>query len=265
MIKLIIGRALAAAVAFTLLLVGCGGGGGGDGGGATSSPPPPPQQSAEGIWSGTLQSKTTGQTLHLDVVILATGESRMVVEETCTQLVGNLSVASGNAVSGTGTGYVANVCRGAAVNGGFPDGSKNAALSLTASVTTKSTLSGSYSVGGDNGTFTLTYDPTYDRSSGLATISGNYIGPSNFAGAIDANGSLSGSDANGAYTGKITLINTAHDVYRVVATYTPTGGQAVNFSGLGLLGDSSTTKQNDALVVTVSSSTSVVLLGLLKQ
>src|SRR2546422_500142 len=58
----------------------------------------------------------------------------------------------------------------------FPNGSSSATFSISGTVQSKLSLSGNYSGGGENGTFSLSYNTLYERPSSLAIISGIWLG-----------------------------------------------------------------------------------------
>ena len=122
--------------------------------------------------------------------------------------------------------------------------------SVSGTVTTKSSLSATYTGGGDSGSIALTYDPLYERDSSLSLIAGDW-----FDGAIsisiDSLGTFSGFDTSGcSYSGQVSIINSSFDAYKVNVTASSCGGADGSYDGLAALSDN--LGLNDTLTAGVS-------------
>jgi hypothetical protein len=217
-----------------LILAVCVGCGGGSGSVSGISSPVSSVGVYEGPWWGTLTSTNTGATVTARALVLGTGEMRFVASNAL-QASGTLSV-SGSAITGSGTMYA-------------PTGTTFISSGLSTAPFTLSgtggsnvsgpTITGTYSGGGDAGTFSFSYDlsalyttPVVMASdagayASVATSDGSYL-----TGRLAADGSLTGSDAYGTLSGSLTVITPAKNAFRVTATYTPTGQAAQTFTGL---------------------------------
>ena len=108
-----------------------------------------------------------------------------------------------------------------------------------------------YSGGGENGTFSLSYNTLYERPSSLAIISGIWLGQ-NSTFNISSSGTISGSDVFGCqYGGQFSIINSSFNAYKLAVTVTQCGAADGSYSGLATLSDSITT--NDTMTVGISS------------
>ncbi len=225
------------AILLSINLVACGGGGS-----SSSNPPPPPStQSVSGMWRGTATSSAFGTTTDLLGIVSESREAFFISSQGA-QYHGSLSV-SGAHVSGTVTSY-------APVGFVFPDGSVVTTTSVSGTVTTKSSLSATYTGGGDSGSIALTYDPLYERDSSLSLIAGDW-----FDGAIsisiDSLGRFSGFDTSGCtYSGQVSIINSSFDAYKVNVTASSCGGADGSYDGLAALSDN--LGLNDTLTAGVS-------------
>lgn len=206
-------------------------------------------ESASGIWGGTFTSNVEGKTYNILGVIAENGEARFLSDEGA-QFSGNVSV-SGSTLTSTVTafappGYV------------FVNGSTYGTVRFTGTVKTKNSLTGTYSGVGDTGTFTLTYDVTYERGSSLSSVSGNWSNsdPSGYSQnvTVNANGTFTGNNSSGCtFSGNVTIINPSYDAYRLDNVRIGSCG-AFNgtYTGLGVLWDNSTT--NDTFTFGMSNS-----------
>lgn len=180
-----------AAVCF---LSACSGGGSDS---ATTTPSTPTTASAEGFWVGTTANGSV-----VNLAILDGGET-WGLYGTISALVGavygNTSV-SGNALSGTGLGFI------------FVTRVSGSGL-YTGSVTTKGTISMSVS---DGTKLTGNYDASYDQPTSIANLAGTFTGlavtgtiaPQTTTVIIDVNGNFTSTYSSGIYscttTGKVT-------------------------------------------------------------
>lgn len=171
-----------------------------------------------GVYRGSVHSNLAGQSSLATVLVLASGEVRYVADNG-TQIAA-VFIASGSNVSGTGMAH-------APTGSYFPDGSTVATLTLTGTLI-GTNLTGSYSAGGDSGTFNFTRDATQtDSTSSLRKIAGTYASSlkSNavFIGHIGANGNIWGSGPGITYSGRIDVIDPDANAYRVNLAYSRNG------------------------------------------
>ncbi len=224
-------------IVLTFLAVGCGGGGGS----ASSSPVVPTgPQSPAGIFTGTIQSSTSGK-IAATAIVLDSGEFRYVAANGL-QAVGNISV-SGSAFSGSSTLF-------APCGYAFPGGVFTLPATLTnGSVITANHMGGSYSGAGDSGTFDFAYNPASTHQLTLASLVGNYdcmLDP--YLRPVSINVKSDGSFSVYLYvpslvqgSGTITQPNPSQNAFRI-QLYMPGYGPypiASNYSGLGFLTDGS--------------------------
>ena len=108
-------------------------------------------------------------------------------------------------------------------------------------------MTGTYSGVGDSGTFTLTYDATYERGSSLSLVSGNWSNsdPSGYSHyvTVSTNGTFTGYNSSGCtFSGTVKIIDSAYDAYHLDNVLIGSCG-AFNgtYTGLGVLWDYSTT------------------------
>lgn len=172
-----------------------------------------------GVYRGSIRSHLPAALPSLaTVLVLASGEVRYIADNG-TQIAA-VFIASGSNVSGTGKAY-------APTGSYFPDGSTVATLTLTGTLI-GTNLTGSYSAGGDSGTFDFTRDATQIHStSSLSKIAGTYASSlrSNavFIGHIEANGNIWGSGPGIAYSGRIDVVDPNTNAYRVNIAYLRNG------------------------------------------
>lgn len=231
----------------------CGGGGGGSGSGSAAPPPPPPPPppsvSAGGIWQGT--DSVSG--LEVIGLVSETGELHFIDDEG-TQYFGTASV-SGNTVSANLTGY-------SLIGFTFQDGSTSGTGTFSGTVQERATLTGTTSFRTSrgtqtSGTFSLRYNPLYERDSSLATIGGNFreiyegfVVNVSSNGVVFAQDPVSGCIVNGT----VAIIDARFNAYRVQYSYSGcTGEEAVlngaSFRGLAALDD---TTSPEELIVAVT-------------
>jgi hypothetical protein len=150
----------------------------------------PPNQSAAGIWGGTFISPSYGVSGVIGMVggnnqgrfITASG-AQYVSDAPCTITGSNYSCA----VSAFAPGSLV-----------FPNGQPFGSVTLTGTVLTRTSISGSYSGVGDSGTISVTYDPIYERGSSLAKAAGTWYASLSSVGfpvgvTINGAGALTGS------------------------------------------------------------------------
>lgn len=235
----------ASATLAALTLASCGGG---DDSAASSSSGTPAAATAspEGIWTGTLRSSVTNKNQTATLIVLPTGEMRMLWNN-CVQLVATTTTSS-NFYSGSGNAYAPDgtiaACPTAVT---FPNGTSVATLSVSGQVNTASTLIGTYSAGGDSGSYNLAYSAAYARVGTIARLVGNYSNGT-LALTIDGNGSITGTMGTTTLTGTVTTIDPTKNAYRVslIETITTPGTTTASTS----------TSASDTTTTTTSTSTS---------
>ena len=237
----------------SLTLIACGGGGGETATTDTSSDTA--TQSASGIWRGTVTSVIDGNSYESIGLITEAGEVRFITDDG-EQTLGNVTV-DGSTFNASLTSY--------APMGSVFTQNNSTILSGTASGTVKekSSLSGSANYSGSvTSTFTFTYDSIYERDSSLSVIAGVYS-DSDGSGytetySIDSLGNISGSDSDGCqFSGRIQILNSNFNVYRINLTVTNCGEANDTYSGLATLLDENGST-NDTLAVSFSGTTYVI-------
>jgi len=212
-------------------LSGCGGGGNGN----VVAPQPVAAQALDGIWNGTFTSNVLGGTIGAYMVISPTNEARYVTTQ---------GVEGAGAITVSGNSFSETVNAFAPTGIFFPNGSRVGVGTLNGTGSTKGTLTGTYAGAGDNGTFTFTYDPIYDRGASLATISGTWTGTFVSVGTgavvtanISTTGVITGTDTAGCvYNGTLKVIDPLKNIYAGSMTQTVCT-PAITLTGLATLTD----------------------------
>ena len=180
---------------------------------ATSTPAPAATASTEGLWQGTIRSSVTNQTHNVSILILPTGETRLV-EDDCEQIVAQTSV-TGAFFSGAGNGYMPDGSFAPCpVALSFPNGTALGSATLSGQIATQQTLIGTYTVGGDNGIFNTTFNIAYGRPGTLASITGNYANGTMQI-TIDSAGVITGTLGSFVLSGQVSTIDTTKNAYRI--------------------------------------------------
>lgn len=191
---------------FCLALLACGGGGGG------SSAPvvvtPPALAMPAGIYYGTDLSATTGSGYPVIAALDPTGNFRVAeIDTTGVGCFGGLLVAGPTSFSSSAQHFNSPAYPGASTP-----------ITLGPGLVT----SMPWNNGVQSGTVTLTADPIYNQSPTLASLAGAYSsGPTqNNVGVtmnvtLNADGTFSGSDYYGAFTGTLTQITPGKNLYKV--------------------------------------------------
>jgi hypothetical protein len=160
---------------------------------------------------------------------------------------------SGNQLSASGTGFTSVA---------FPSGSFQVPVILTGSVATNASISGSYSGGGESGSFSLGYQALTNRPSSIATVGGTYTGlPS-----VSANESLNSNNGVLFFTspgcvgnGTIGIVDSTKNTYtwamQIIATGQGSCIYAGNQTGLAYLADTNSTTTNNIIVMIGSAGT----------
>ncbi len=228
-------HAPAAVLACALALVACGGGGGVGGstaapppaaGGGTPPPPPPPTRNAVGgIWQGSIPA--FGVTL---VGLVAENGDFHFIQSDEVQYFGSVS-ANGSSLAGSYVGV-------APVGFTFMDGARTGTGTLAGTVTARTTMNAQSAfrtaLGNASSTnFTLTYNPTYERPSSLATIAGNYRDPGGAIVNINASGVVFSQDpaSSCVINGQVSIIDARFNTYRVEYSFSGCRGADVVLNG----------------------------------
>lgn len=211
-----------------------------------------PQEAACGIWNGTFTS-SAGYGSSTVLGMIAPNNEIHFVSSSAAQFNGTGSV--------WGASVTANLNAFAGPDMTFPNGSNYGQVTMNGTVSPKSSLTGTYSGVGDWGTFSLTYDPDYDRGASLNTIAGNWLAsdPSGYrlTMTIGANGAFSGSDTNGCtFSGTAAVMNRLYNAYSVTMTLANCGALNGYYTGLGAVGDD--VSVNDGLLIGVSHPTASI-------
>jgi hypothetical protein len=176
------------------------------------------------------------------------GRFRFLSVDTGGQFVGEIQV-NGTAFTGSGTGY-------AATGLTWIDGSVTTSLTVRGDVGERQTLSGDWETGtGESGSFDYSYDSVYERASSLDTVAGTWtefdiVGNPIAVYQADSAGRYDGQDAAGClYTGQISILDSAFNVYGIEVSITNCSSTDGNYSGLGYIADD--TRGNDVFIYSV--------------
>lgn len=179
-----------------------------------------------GIYDGTVNTPlaygaSSGMHLVRNILVTPSGEMRYTMDNGV-MVVANLSV-SGSTVSGSGKAYAP----ASPANFQFANGSKTIDLAISGTIGS-SALSGTYSYGSFQDTFSFTLNPQQTGiTSSLAKIAGAYASSTGsgtvFIGHIETNGRIWGSGPGIAYSGLISVVNPSTNAYRVTLAYLNNG------------------------------------------
>jgi hypothetical protein len=150
-------------------LSACGGGGGS---GNTPAPSPTGDANAAGLWQGQFAS-SDGTTRGFNMIVAPDGRFAGTIDSTGSN--GRLILGTGNTMlnmfSATGTVFAQ------AGEGLLPNGQASDPLTVSGgTVVARASLSGTFSGGGESGSFTLTYEGVTSRSASLPIVAGVYAG-----------------------------------------------------------------------------------------
>ena len=201
------------------MLSACGGGGSG-----------PPQgvilgASPAGIWRG--MDSTTG--LAVVGLIDATGEAEFTRSDNAL-FSGALSTAEDNSISAAGHAYALNQSADTSSSGSWTmHGTlkERQTLSVTLSVTTTAGTQ-------TEGTLELTFDPLYDQPSSLTSLNGEFAQLNTLPYEV-SNGTIALSELICEGNGQFSIIDAAHDLYRVQMTTRCDNGEQSTWTGLATL------------------------------
>jgi hypothetical protein len=192
-----------------------------------------PAKAATGIWYGTLSSGQLG-TQDMYGIIAENGESRFFTLD---------DVILAGYFYQTGTTFASNNMFAFTDLGIF-------GISINGTAVAETSATGDYWGYYDSGSFSLTYDPIYERDSSLQLVQGNWgASDQDFSMNITVagNGGFTGSSSDGCtYAGSIGIIDTRYNAYSInisitcPAPYDPLNGF---YTGLVTLDD--TTALND--------------------
>ena len=251
-----------------LSISACGGGNGTAPGTIVSPPTPTPDADVGGLWLGSL---TNADQTFEELIALSTSSGRVTLisldtfgPDTFGQYL-VMATVDGSAVTGSGSAY-------AAPGATWSNGAAVLDISLTAVLTERTTLSGSWETSaGDVVSFELDYDAGYARASSLTLLEGTWyvyddlLNPTltltvNPGGAFLAQNSLGCQSV-----GQASIIDAAYNVYGwdVTISGCPIAG---DYSGLATVGDVDTgdpaNSENNAVLVSVSNDQRAILLPL---
>jgi len=210
---------------------------------------------AAGVYSGTSTSSSYG-TIAVDGVVAQNGRAFFFAPNQGDIYAGTVNETN-DTVTGPLTAY-------APVGYQFPDGSSVTSLSINANTVPQSTLSGTFSGGGESGTFTLGFVSSYEESSSLSKIAGTYTytqttstSTDTLSITVDSTGLVTGSDSTGCvYNGQVSLIDSSKDAYDVTATITSCGALNGTYKGVAALTKNVTV--DDTLLIGIYNPTTAI-------
>jgi hypothetical protein len=216
---------LAAAVVVLAGVGACGGGGGG------GSALVPTNSSPGGIWDGTVLR--TGQQVR--GLVTETGQFHFILADH-TQYIGNLTV-SGMSASGSFDAFPA-------PGSAFPDGSRHATGTVSATVQERAALTATLQLKTDAGTsfsdtLSLAFNRLYNRPSSIAGIAGNFSEAGTGAVfTLSSDGQIFAQDPTSkcVITGTVSLINATYNAYGVSISFASCIGQFAVLNGAQLTG-----------------------------
>ena len=204
-----------------LILTACGGGGGSSSATNTNASANN-SGTPEGIWTGKFHSNVTGYdyaaqgmvTGNLNSVFTAWWQSPQAGTGEAVYS-GNIGT-SGDNLSATLTGY-------APSGFSFPNKTSVSNVSISGTFTQFSTAQGTYSGGGDNGTFSLNYQTAlYEQPASISIVNGTWSDAGGPVGAVvhtvivDSTGKITGGDTTGCiYSGNVNIPNSSRNIYSV--------------------------------------------------
>lgn len=150
------------------------------------------------------------------------------------------------------------------IEGSPPYASGNASANFKA----RDWISGTFSIAGTNGNFSLKYSTTFERESGLDLIAGSYSGSEpgvSFSATISANGAFTGGDTDGcSYNGNFSTIRPTFNLYTFTGSFTCPGLGTNSWSGAAARVDGSAFGDNSALFVIAESPLTNLAFALIK-
>ena len=206
-----------------LVAMSCGGGGGSSG----STPTPPASVlDPSGIWAGSVHSNSANQNYAVNAVILPDGTFRYAAVN-LVQAFGTLSV-QGNALTGVGTMI--------SLAGAWM---QSAPIQVSCTGTSRGSMSGTFS-GADTGTISLSYVPSANIPIALSDLASGYMDDGSAVSSghrtnliVTSTGVISGTDANGTFTGQLSQPFSNTNAFRVTLSYSDGSAQGpYTYTGL---------------------------------
>jgi hypothetical protein len=209
---------------------------------------------ATGIWAGSVT--IAGATRTFRVVVAPNGDfTASIFPTTPTSGNGRTIIGSGDT---SGTALTASGTAFAPPTGLFPNGNAIAQVSVTnGSVTEGSTMSGTYSAGGESGPFTLTYQTALtSRGALLSRVAGTYsLFPPPTSGlnavlTVQSTGIADFQASTGCVgNGSLGILDPAVNIYSVSFTLANCGGPTYTATGLAVLDDGPNGGANNMLAL----------------
>jgi hypothetical protein len=124
----------------------------------------------------------------------------------------------------------------------FPDGSNHGPASIMVEHHAAGATSGRFSGSGDDGTFSMSLSPMWNRPASLDSVAGVYTRSTSngytMTMTIGANGQLMASDSRGCVAnGTVVVPDGLHNMYRIDATVSSCGSLDGSYGGMGTLLD----------------------------
>ncbi len=231
---------IVATVMAAMLLGACGGGGGSATGptppattGAPTATPPATTATTTGVWKGTIDSTTTGQS---SPVIALTGANGQSVWMTTDGRVWSGEMPhSGASFNATFAGHMYDGTH-------FPDGTNHGTWSFMFDHLATTATDGRFTGSGDAGTFQMEMNPMWNRPASLGEVAGVYTRSTStgytMTMTVSSNGQMSASDSRGCvFGGTVSVPDATHNMYRVDATVSSCGALDGAYAGFGTLVD----------------------------
>jgi hypothetical protein len=238
-------------VASALAIGGCGGGGGG------SDDDDEVIASAGGIWQGTITANGAAARTFSGLVT-EDGDFGMIVGSGGGFLaIGQGDIQGSDQFRATATAFAPGTTT-------FPDGSRRATAEFQGTFVTGSRLSGTYSVGGETGNFTLQYQSLYNRVPSLATLGGVWTlqqapGAAPVTLAINSNGESTLNTSTGCTAnGRFSIVDVDQNAYAANSTFGNCGAALDGpWRTIGYLTDAGGVSNNRLQVFSIAANNSV--------
>ena len=201
--------------------------------------------SANGIWGGTVT--VDGDDTFPTHGLLYDGEIFLIGTPVIFTLAGNYSVR-GNNIFGEITLY--EVDEGHGAHSGLATGEE---VVLSGTVNEQDSISVTFNTSeGNTGSMFFAFDPSYNRPSSLVFTAGMWSTlDDSLTITVEYDGSFVGQDSDGcALNGKITILDAAHNLYRVNVSISSCGDRNDSYTGFSsIISDSST--NDESMVMTI--------------
>jgi hypothetical protein len=200
-------------------------------GSAPGSPPLPPPAWLAGAWTGTFAG--TGDVVH--ALILPSGACRLLNQDKLGQVAGTLALG-GSALGGSGSFFLPGALRVPSQGASAPFRFQGSAAESPAPAVRMVLVNAAHSW--DMATLQLAPDPAAAVPPRLPALAGSYTCTQTSAGVtagleLKADGSFSGRDEHGTFTGTLTQPDPAANALRVTLAYTLAGLRSpLVFTGL---------------------------------